>query len=192
MALLITLLADGSLFFGTFASVFLATCWGELCGIRPGGDKSGLGGFMATYLFMMMRWPAILLGFWLGANRGGLDGLPIDADQVFWIGLGLHAALGALSLWAFGKLLTFVQNDRFAPAWCGWLCGVALPLPVATAAIVAANRGWLGDGLVPAAIVLAVLLALHWLPFRARLNDMRRPRRAPEWDPNQPGPTERQ
>ena len=66
----LTWLGDAALLatFGVAAllSLMIATWWGELAGIRPHRDKSGLGGFAAIYLFFVMRWlllaPLVVIG----------------------------------------------------------------------------------------------------------------------------------
>lgn len=137
-------------------SVMIATWWGELAGIRPHRDKSGLGGFAAIYLVGGMRW--VLL---VPAVVGG------DAGPWFaacWARLLAHVLLGLTSVWLFGRGVALVQRDRLVPTWIGVLGAVLLPAPAL----------WLGASCVwstnqnAAAIATALLLLLHALGFRNR------------------------
>lgn len=171
MHTLITLLTDAALLIGVFVSVIIATFHGELCGIEPGRDKSGLGGFAFGYLLMSIRWPLVAIGLLVGH---GHDAIPlVAADWPWWSLLLGHGALGALAAFAFGRGVDHVHADRRLPAPVGAFLGVLLPLPALWAAIVGTNASWLGGPIAPA-VVAMLLLAVHGLPFRARLRDMRR------------------
>ena len=164
MHVLATILADCWLLIMLLLSLMIAAWWGELAGIRPGRDKSGLGGFAAVYLFLPMRWLglAILLPNWS------------------W--LGVHAALGALSAFGFERGLQRVQHDRQVPVLLG-LAGACLAAPTWSVALLSVHdlsttgRAGLLSGL--------VVLGLHALTYWSRRGDLGRVRPAP-----QPEPTE--
>lgn len=161
MPLLATLVFDAALAFVLLFSCQSAAGWGELCGIRPGRDKSGLGGFAALYLFFLIRWLGLAVALWATAHVG----------EIGWLLLG-HALVGAAAVWLFGRGLQRVQQDRFAPAWFGWLAGVVLPVPALALAVTRGNGRWL-DALTPALwIAAAALLALHALCFHQRRRDL--------------------
>lgn len=172
MDLLITILLDAALVFGIFVSVSIAAFHGELCGIEPGRDKSGLGGFAFAYLFLMLRWPLVAAGLLVGHGRGAIPFVP--ADWPWWSLLSVHAALGALAAVAFGRGVDRVHVDRRLPAAFGAFFGVLLPMPALWAAVVGTNAAWLGNSPFALAAVASLLLAIHGLPFRSRLLDMRR------------------
>lgn len=171
MDLVITILIDGALLVGVLISVSMAAFYGELCGIEPGRDKSGLGGFAFAYLFMLMRWPLVAAGLLIGHARGAIPYLP--PDWPWWSLVLAHAALGAIAAVAFGRGVDHVHADRRLPAAFGVLFGVLLPLPGWLAAIVGTNTTWLGNDVSTLGIVAGLLLACHGLPFRARLRGMR-------------------
>ncbi|MCU0866808.1 MAG: hypothetical protein MUC36_23735 [Planctomycetes bacterium] len=162
MHVLATILADGWLLIMLLLSLMIAAWWGELAGIRPGRDKSGLGGFAAIYMFLPLRWLglAILLPSWT------------------WI--GVHAALGALSAFGFERGLLRVQHDREVPMLLG-LLGACLPVPAWSIAFLAVHdlattgRAGLLTGL--------MLIGLHALTFLLRRGDLRRVRPLPPPEP---------
>lgn len=157
MTVLVTILSDCWLVLMLLLSVMIANWWGELAGIRPGRDKSGLGGFAAIYLFFAVRWLglAILLPSWS------------------W--LGAHAVLGALSGYGFGRGVDRVQGDGEVPALLG-LLGAWLPVPVLWVEFTAVH------GMEPtggASVLLGLgMLALLTLPYLHRRRDLRRVRPA--------------
>ena len=165
MHVLATILADCWLLIMLLLSLMIAAWWGELAGIRPGRDKSGLGGFAAVYLFLPMRWLglAILLPNWS------------------W--LGVHAALGALSAFGFERGLQRVQHDRQVPMLLG-LIGAWLPVPAWSIAFLAAND-LSTTGRVGLLTGLAVI-GLHAITFLLRRGDLRRVRPAPPPPPPEP------
>jgi hypothetical protein len=111
MTILMTILADGWLCVMLLLCLMIAAWWGELAGIRPGRDKSGLGGFAAIYIFLSLRWLglAILLPNWS------------------W--LLVHTTLGVVSVLGFGRGVERVQRDQVVPVLLG-LLGAWLPVPV--------------------------------------------------------------
>jgi hypothetical protein len=163
MALLTTLGADLVLAFLLLFSVQVAAGWGELCGIRPGRDKSGLGGFVALYMLGLIRWLGLTAGLAVVA-RG---------DEWAWL-LGGHAVLGVVSLQLFGRELARVQNDRFASAAVGLFASTALPLPAWTLVVQRANAAWLGESVVAIAAVALAIGAAHFACFRQRRRSMGR------------------
>lgn len=164
MPLLATLALDLGLAVVLLGSLFIARGFGELCGIRPGRDKSGLGGFAVLYLFFALRWAGLAVALWATAPTG----------QGLWL-LAAHAGLGAVSLRTFGHGIARVQADRVAPAWQGLLAGVLLPAPALAVAIARSNPALGGDGLLPLAAIGGSVVLLHGLGFRACYLDMRRP-----------------
>ena len=162
MPLLATIVLDLGLAVALMFSLFAAFCWGELCGIRPGRDKSGLGGFVAIYMFFIIRWLGVALASWATARPG----------EVWWL-LAAHTLLGVLSVHAFGHGLERVQHDRWAPPWLGMLAGAVLPAPALALSLLRVNSEH-GDSLAIIAAVTAVLAALHALcVHRRRVETMR-------------------
>lgn len=162
MTVLVTILSDCWLGILLLLSLMIAAWWGELAGIRPGLDKSGLGGFAMIYLFLPVRWVglAILLPSWS------------------W--LGAHAVLGALSGYGFGRGVDHVHNDRELPVLLG-LLGAWLPVPVLWVEFTAVH-GMAATG--GASLLVGVgLLALLSLPYLHRRRDLRRVRPAPATAP---------
>ncbi len=164
-------LADAALLaaFGAsnMLSLMIAAWWGELAGIRPHRDKSGLGGFAAIYLFFGMRW-ALLAPLVVCATVEWLPG--------HWsIRLLVHLLLGFVSVRLFGRGIAMVQQDRVVPWWLGCLGAVLLPAPAL----------WLGcEVVVPKdhaapQIAMAVLLLLHALCFWRRRRELFRPEPPP-------------
>ena len=146
-------------------SLRTATWWGELAGIRPHRDKSGLGGFAAIYLFFAMRWLLLAPLVFVAAS-------PYVAWP--WILLG-HTLLGIASVQLFGRGLVYVRQDRYVPLWLGLLGALVLPAPAL----------WLGADFVRFAcfdaplVPVAVLLLLHAWGFWQRRRERFRPDPAP-------------
>lgn len=169
IASFLTWLGDAAML-ATFAvaallSLMIATWWGELAGIRPHRDKSGLGGFAAIYLLLAMRWLLLAPLVFVGAS-------PFVAWP--WILLG-HTLLGIASVLLFGRGLALVQQDRFVPLWLGLLGALVLPAPAL----------WFGADVVrfacfdaPLVPVLG-LLGLHAWGFWQRRRERFRPDPAP-------------
>lgn len=144
-------------------SLMIASWWGELAGIRPGRDKSGLGGFAAIYLFFVIRW----LAFAPMIVQGGSERLP--GAWPWW--LLAHLLLGLASIRLFERGLAYVQQDRVVPLWLGLSGAVLLPAPAI----------WLGAEALAWACVggpgfaTAVLLVLHAWAFWQRRRELHRP-----------------
>lgn len=163
MNLLATLALDLVLAFVVLLGMHGACAWGELCGIRPGRDKSGLGGFAAVFLLTGMRWLGVAL----------ILGVTTGAGERWWL-LAAHLALGALAAFSFDRCLRRVQHDRPAPAAIGVFAGVLLPMPALTLAIARANLGSEADSAIAFGLVAGALLLLHGICFHRRRADMLR------------------
>jgi hypothetical protein len=161
VAVLATIAFDLVLAFTLLLSAQIAAGWGELAGIRPGRDKSGLGGFVAIFVLFAVRWLA-LAGVLLAVVRPG---------ETAWL-LGAHVALGVVSLLLFQHGLGHVEKDRMAPNALAVLGGVLVPVPACTLALHRVNSGWLGGGTATLAALGVALLALHAACYRARRRDM--------------------
>lgn len=155
MTVLVAILSDCWLVFLLLLSLMIANWWGELAGIRPGRDKSGLGGFAAIYLFLPVRWLglAILLPSWS------------------W--LGAHAVLGALSGYGFGRLVDHVHDDGEVPVLLG-LLGAWLPVPALWVGFTGVHGMEPTGG--PSLLLGLGMLALLTLPYLHRRRDLRRVR----------------
>jgi hypothetical protein len=161
--LIATLALNLVLAFVVLLSLHSACAWGELCGIRPGRDKSGLGGFAAIYLLTGMRWLGVALVLFAVAR---------PAER--WPLLAGHLALGWLAIWLFHRGLRLVEHDRFAPLALGVLGGVVLPLPALTLAVARTNFEGPEEPTIALALVTGSLLLLHAACFRNRRADMLR------------------
>lgn len=169
IASFLTWLGDAALLavFGVAAllSLMIATWWGELAGIRPHRDKSGLGGFAAIYLFFVMRWLLLAPLVVIGANA-----------FVAWPwSLLAHALLGVASVQLFGRGLALVQQDRFVPLWLGLLGALLVPAPALWLGADVARFACFDAPLLP---VLG-LLGLHAWGFWHRRRERFRPEPAP-------------
>jgi hypothetical protein len=161
VALLTTIALDVLLAFTLMFSAVIAAGWGELCGIRPGRDKSGLGGFVAVYMFFVFRW-LVLAGCLLGLAT---------ASERWWLLAG-HTALGVASVQLFGQGLARVQKDRPAPDLLGIAGSTLLPLPAWTFVVHRANVSCLGDSTAAVAVVGVAIAALHLGCYRQRRSSM--------------------
>lgn len=162
MAWLVTLALDVVLAFGLLCSLSMAGAWGELCGIRPGGDKSGIGGFAMALILAIVRWLAVALALAVVARPGERLAL-----------LAAHAALGAAASWLFSRLVDRVHGDRTVPAAWGVAIGVVVPLPALTLALVRLHGGGAHDAPMALALTAAALAAVHGLVFHQRRRGMR-------------------
>jgi hypothetical protein len=165
MPLLVTLLLDLVFAFAGLCSVYIAFAWGELCGIRPGGDKSGLGGFAFVLLFALLRGVALAIGLLVVARDG----------ESWWL-LLVHLGLGVLAWRCFEREVRRVQADRWPSLSVGLFAGVLLPLPVLTLVLVRTNERWLGDGVSAWVGVAGGLVSAHALCCLRQRSDMRRAR----------------
>jgi hypothetical protein len=161
VTVLTTIALDLVLAFTLLFSVQIAAGWGELCGIRPGRDKSGLGGFVAIYLFLLLRWLVL---------AGCIAGFATP-DERWWL-LGGHAVLGIASVRLFGQGLERVQKDRTVPDLLGVAGSTLLPVPAWTFVVHRVNVAWLGDSGVAIATVAAALGGLHLVLYRQRRTGM--------------------
>ena len=167
--LLVTLVTDAVLVLALFSSAFVALGWGELCALRPGCDKSALGGFLAVYAFMLLRFGLLAGAFATGLARGAVPGLAAPGLGGWLLVLGLHCAGGLVSVRAFERGIQRVQADRTVPRALGLGLGVALPAAVLGAAAVVGHAALLSGHPARIAGVGVVLLALHLLAFRKSL-----------------------
>lgn len=153
-------------------SLMIASWWGELAGIPPGRDKSGLGGFAMIYPFFAVRWLAFMPLLVLGANAR------LPGSWPWW--LLLHGVLGVASVRLFERGITYVRADRVVPLWLGATGALLLPAPAF----------WLGTEAVAWACVggplptSGALLVLHAWPFWQRRRELHRVR------PEAPPPSE--
>ncbi len=166
MPLLATLALDLVFAFAGLCSVYIAFAWGELCGIRPGGDKSGLGGFAFVLLFALLRGVAVAIGLLCVARDG----------EAWWLLLA-HLAIGVIAWRCFEREVRRVQAEHWPSLSVGLLVGVLLPLPAFTLVLVRTNERWLGDGVSAWSIVAGGLAGAHALCHLRQRRDMLRQRR---------------
>lgn len=155
MSVFATILSDSCLSVMLLLSMMIAAWWGELAGIRPGRDKSGLGGFAAIYLFLPLRW------------------LGLAILMPSWAWLGVHTALGALSAFGFARGVQRVQNDREVPVLLG-LLGALLAVPALWVDFT--NVHSLPTTGRTSLLAGTALLALHSVLYLRRRRDLRRVR----------------
>ncbi len=169
MAILGTL----ALVFGLLISLMTSAFWGEIAGIARGGDKSGLGGLVWVLLFMGIRWAAMLVALAAAVSTGAFEGFVPNRWAQYGLVLGLHLALGLVCMYGFNWISNGLTRDEMGPQRLSWLFGLVLPLPAFLVAGWGLYSGWLArHPRMTAALVLG-LLALHLLPYRDRLLDMR-------------------
>ncbi len=173
-ARMLLILGTVALGFGALVSLYTAHGWGEMAGIQPGGDKSGLGGLAFLLFFQALRWLALAVALGAAVWAGGFAALtPARGHQALLV-LGLHAALGLASYAAFNWIANGITRDQMGPQRLAWVFAVVLPLPAFLAAAWGLWQGWLLRH-PRLAVVLAVgVLLLHLLPFRSMMLDMRR------------------
>lgn len=164
MQILATIGADLGLLFTLLFSAQIAAGWGELCGIRPGLDKSGHGGFAAMYILFAIRWSALALGV-----------LVVGTGSERWMLLGAHTALGVVSTMLFEHCCARVRADRFAPNALGLLAGVVAPTPITAIVALRANAIWSGDSATTLGVFVLALLAVHFGCYESRRRDRLRP-----------------
>ena len=156
MALSKLLLLDALLALTLLLSCQIAAGAGELAAIRPGANKSGLGGFGAMFVLLPARW--LFLALALAATAG--DGKTAQL-------LAAHVAAGGISLWFWQRALHRVQHDHEVSPTFACLCGAALPAATLGVVVQRANP-WLGTGLTTGAALVTASLLLHALPFHRR------------------------
>jgi len=159
--------------FGLLISLMTASFWGETAGIARGGDKSGLGGLVWVLLFMAIRWTAMLVALAAAVSTGAFEPFVASRWGQYGLVLGLHLALGLVSMYGFNWISNGLTRDEMGPQRLSWLFGVVLPLPAFLAAGWGLHSGWLARHPRLTAALLLGLVALHVLPFRHRLLDMR-------------------
>lgn len=154
MHLLVTIALDLLLAFTLLLSVQIAAGWGELCGIRPGRDKSGLGGFAMLFVLFAIRWAALAIC---------LLCVP-PAGERLWT-LVAHGALGMASYRLFSRGVDRVQHDGTVGNGIGLLGSTLIPAPAWAFAVHGVNAEWLGGStlaVVGPGVVIALLhTALH-------------------------------
>ena len=161
MGLLATVVLDLVLAFTLLFSVQIAAGWGELCGIRPGRDKSGLGGFAMLLMFFLVRWLALALC---------LAALSAGAER-WWLLAG-HGGLGWVSVTMFNRGVARVQADGTVGHFAGVVGSTLIPAPACTLALQRANVAWLGDSPAALAAVAAIVVLLHFACYRQRRSSM--------------------
>lgn len=165
-----TFLADAVLTTSLLASVVLANCWGDLCGIRPGSDVSSLSGFGSVFVLTPVRWALALIGLAVATAHGALHDI-LGTETASWaVVVGGHVLLGGLSLWWLERGLRRVRRDRFVPRSFGLLGGVLLPLPMFVMAAVGCNVDWAGAGPLTLAAFTALVFGVHFASWRAGRN----------------------
>lgn len=162
-----------ALVFGLLISLMTASFWGEMAGIARGGDKSGLGGLAWVLLFMAIRWTAMLVALAAAVSTGAFEPFVATRWGQYGLVLGLHLALGLVSMYGFNWISDGLTRDEMGPQRLSWVFGVVLPLPAFLAAGWGLYSGWLARHPRLTAALLLGLVALHLLPFRHRLLDMR-------------------
>jgi len=148
-------------------SLMIATWWGEMAGIRPHRDKSGLGGFAFLYLFFGLRWlllaPLVVVG--------AAEMLP--GSTLWWL-LG-HALLGFAGTRLFERGLAIVREDRVVPLWIGLTGALLVPAPALLLGCHVVAFACFQQPLV----AWPVLLALHTWGFWQRRRELFRPEPPP-------------
>lgn len=167
MQIVATIGADLALLFTMLFSAQIASGWGELCGIRPGRDKSGLGGFAAMYVLFVIRWTALALGLVVFGN---------DGERLLL--LGGHTALGLASVVLFEHGCKRVRNDRMVPNALGVLGGVLVPTPAVALVAARGNSIWAGDSHGALAAFVIAVAAVNCACYSIRRRDMLRTERA--------------
>lgn len=162
MSWLVTIAVDLVLAFAFLFSLSMAGAWGELCGIRPGGDKSGLGGFAMALMLAVIRWLALAVALAVVARPG----------ERIWLLLA-HAALGAFASFVFSRQVDVVHRDGVVPAWRGVAVGVLLPLPAFALPLVRLHHEAPHDAPLALAATAGGLAVLHGLIFHQRRRGMR-------------------
>lgn len=157
MQWLATIAIDLGLLFTLLISLQITAGWAELCSIRPGGDKSGLGGFAMLFVLFGVRWFALALA---------LLCLATDDERV--VVLMVHAAIGALSAFVFNQGVAAVTRDRVVPDAVGLFGGMIVPTPAFGLAFDHANWDWHGESSTALAVWVGVVAIVHGLCYQAR------------------------
>lgn len=168
MHLLATLALDLLLALTFLISLQIAAGWGELCGIRPGRDKSGLGGFAMLFLLFGFRWLALAACLLYAPPLG----------EVVWT-LVVHAALGLASAQIFSRGVARVQKDGTVTNAVGLFGSSLLPAPAWAFAVHGVNIGWLGTSNFALMSVGVAAALLHVALHEQRRRSLLAPRPAP-------------
>jgi hypothetical protein len=168
-----SLLLNAVLVFTTFCAIICASAWGEMAGVQPGGDKSGLGGFAMLLMFMAMRWLGVAVLLWGGVMRDAFDFLPGGRWSQFGILLAAHLALGGLCYWGFTAITNGLQVDNMAPQRWTWVVGLLIPVTVLALAAWAVNREFFSRNQPVALALLLALVLLQGFTYRSKARDMR-------------------
>jgi hypothetical protein len=166
MPMLATIALDLLLAITLLMSVQIAAGWGELCGIEPGRDKSGLGGFTMLLMLFAFRWIALAIC---------LLCVP-PAGERLWT-LAAHGVLGCASARIFTRGVDRVQRDGRVGNAVGLLGSTVIPAPAWAFAVHGVNAKWLGEStyaLVATGTVIALLhAAIHEQRRRSMLASRR-------------------
>jgi hypothetical protein len=159
-SLLPTLVGTLAFLVGLLMSLQTAHAWGEMAGIAPGGDKTGLGGLFAVLVLLGIEWLAVAAALACGVLKGGFDGWFSARGMQVAVLLGGHLTLGAFCFFGFNWIAEGLTLDQMGPQRLCWLFGVLLPLP----ALLAALAGLHPNGLtrhprIALVVALAVVLA---------------------------------
>ena len=146
-------------------SLMVATWWGELAGIAPGRNKSGLGGFAFIYLFFGTRWL-------LGAGLLLMQPVAANVPGGRLVALLAHLLLGVASVRLFERGLARVQRDERVPLWLGIVGSTLLPLPLLAVVSVGCQHACFGAPW----LATTVVAGLHLWGFWQRRLGMRGPR----------------
>lgn len=168
-------------------SLLTAWFWGEMAGIPKGGDKSGLGGLMAVMLFMALRWVGVAVVLWLAVARGGLTFVPGGYWRQVALVLGIHLALGIVSMVGFSAVSEGLTHDKMDPQRWSWFFGIVLPIPALVIAWLGINPGIRARSPMLTLGMLLAIVALHAGCFRSNLVEMRKRHDATVPSPS-PGP----
>lgn len=179
VSLAAALAANAVLGLAVLMSVQIAAGWGEMAGIRGGGDKSGLGGLFAMLILFLIRWGAVALLLLVGLARGAFDVLPGGRWPEAGIVLGAHVALGLVSYFGFNWIAEGLTADRLEPQRWSPLFGLVVPLPGLLLGAWAVNRDAASRHPRLALLLALALVAAHAAVYRQRYESMRRPAAAP-------------
>lgn len=126
---MLTVIGTAAVLVGALMSIQLAHAWGEMAGIAPGGDKSGLGGLFVVLVLGSIRWLAVAIALACGISNRAFDTLVAGHGAQFAILLGAHLLLGLASYLGFTWVANGLTRDHMGPQRFSWLFGVMLPLP---------------------------------------------------------------
>ena len=166
MPTLATIALDLLLALTLLISVQIAAGWGELCGIEPGRDKSGLGGFTMLFVLFGFRWLALAIC---------LLCVP-PAGERLWT-LAAHGALGGASARLFTRGVDRVQRDGRVSNAIGLVGSTLIPVPAWAFAVHGVNTDWLGGSTVALVATGAVIALLHAAMHEQRRRSMLAQRR---------------